>query len=196
MGLGNPAAEYPETRHNIGADTVRRLAGKLGAAFKPHKKAQAQVADTWLRSSAATADPGTPAGTPLSLVVPFGYYNTSGGPVQQAMAFYKTPLDRLVVVHDDIDLELARLRLKFGGGTAGNNGLKDIQRRCGGPDFYRVRIGIGRPPGRMDPADYVLKRFSSSDREAVDVTVERATDAICDLIDSGLEAAQNRHHAA
>jgi len=149
-----------------------------------------------LRTSAA-ASPGAPAaGTPLSLVVPFGYYNTSGGPVQQAMAFYKTPPERLVVVHDDIDLELARLRLKFGGGTAGNNGLKDIQRRCGGPNFYRVRIGIGRPPGRMDPADYVLKRFSTRDREAIDVTVERAPDAVCDLIVLGLEAAQNRHHAA
>jgi PTH1 family peptidyl-tRNA hydrolase len=150
------------------------------------------VADTWLRTAAVSADPGTP----LSLVVPFGYYNTAGGPVQQAMAFYSTSLDHLVVVHDDIDLELARLRLKFGGGTAGNNGLKDIQRRCGGSDFYRVRIGIGRPPGRMDPADYVLKRFSAPDREAVNGTVERAAEAVCDLIDSGLEAAQNRHHAA
>ncbi len=186
VGLGNPDAEYAATRHNVGADVVRRLADRLGASFKPHKKAQAQVADSWT----------APGGTPLSLVLPFGYYNTSGGPVQQALAFYKVPPARLVVVHDDIDLELARLRLKLGGGTAGNNGLKDIQRRCGGPGFYRVRIGVGRPPGRQDPADYVLKRFSPRQREQIDVTVERAGDAILDLVAVGLEAAQNRHHAA
>jgi PTH1 family peptidyl-tRNA hydrolase len=184
VGLGNPEAEYRGSRHNIGADTVRRLAERVGATFKPHKKAQAQVADGW----------DAPGGTPLSLVVPFGYYNTSGGPVQQAMAFYKVPQDRLVVVHDDIDLPSAGLRLKQGGGTAGNNGIKDIQRRTGGPDFFRVRIGVGRPPGRMDPADYVLKRFETKERDEVDVTVEQACDAILDLIVHGLETAQNRHH--
>lgn len=184
VGLGNPEAEYGGSRHNIGADTVRRLAARVGATFKPHKKAQAQVADGW----------DAPGGTPLSLVVPFGYYNTSGGPVQQAMAFYKVPQERLVVVHDDIDLAVAGLRLKRGGGTAGNNGIKDIQRRVGGSEFFRVRIGVGRPPGRMDPADYVLKRFSAKERDEIDVTVERACDALLDLIAHGLEAAQNRHH--
>lgn len=186
VGLGNPEAEYAGTRHNIGADVVRRLADRLGASFKPSKKAQAQIADGW----------AAPGGTPLSLVRPYGYYNTSGGPVSQALAFYKVPPARLVVVHDDIDLELARLRLKFGGGTAGNNGIKDIARRCGGPDFYRVRIGVGRPPGRQDAADYVLKRFSGQQREQIDVTAERACDAVLDLVAEGLEAAQNRHHAA
>ncbi|MDP9406107.1 MAG: aminoacyl-tRNA hydrolase, partial [Actinomycetota bacterium] len=146
VGLGNPGPEYAGSRHNVGADTVRRLAQRLGATFKPHK-VQAQVADTWDR----------PGGTPLSLVLPFGYMNTSGGPVQQALAFYKAPLERLVVVHDDLDLELATVRLKRGGGAGGHNGLRDVQRRCGGPEFLRVRIGIGRPPGRQDPADFVLK---------------------------------------
>ena len=186
VGLGNPRAEYGGTRHNVGADTVRRLAERLGASFRSHRKARAQVADTWVR----------PGGTPLSLVLPHGYYNTAGGPVQQALAFYSVPLDRLVVVHDDIDLELGRLRLKLGGGTAGNNGLRDIQQRCGGPDFYRVRIGIGRPPGRMDPADFVLRRFAAADRDLIDVTIERAAGAVVDLVEQGLEAAQNRHHAA
>ena len=184
FGLGNPQAEYGGTRHNIGADVVRRLADRLGAQFKPHK-AGAQIADTWDR----------PGGTPVSLVVPFGYMNESGGPVQQVMAFYKVPLDRVVVVHDELDLPFAALKLKRGGGTAGHNGLKDVARRAGGPEFLRVRVGIGRPPGRQDPADYVLKRFSAKERDEIDVTVEQACDAILDLIGSGLEAAQNRHHA-
>ena len=183
VGLGNPEAEYGGTRHNVGHDTVRRLAERLGATFKPHK-AKAQIADTFDR----------PGGTPLSLVLPFGYYNTSGGPVQAAMAFYKVPHERLVVVHDEIDLEFGKIRLKRGGGTAGNNGIRDIQQRTGSPDFYRVRIGVGRPPGRMAAADYVLRRFNAKDREAIDVTIEHAADAVLDLIAHGLEAAQNRHH--
>ena len=183
-GLGNPEVEYGGTRHNVGADVVRLLADRLGATFKPHR-VQALVADTFDR----------PGGTAVSLVLPFGYMNNSGGPVQQAMAFYKVPAERLLVVHDDLDLDLGRLRLKLGGGTGGHNGLKDVQRRCGGPSFLRCRIGIGRPPGRQDPADFVLKKFSAADREIIDVTVQRAADAILDVVAMGLEAAQNRHHA-
>jgi peptidyl-tRNA hydrolase, PTH1 family len=182
VGLANPEAEYGGTRHNIGADMVRRFAERLGWALKPHKKAQGLLADGRIDS------------VPLSLMVPFGYMNTSGGPVQAAMAFYKVPHDRLIVAHDDLDLHVATLRLKHGGGTAGHKGLHDIQRRTGSPDFYRIRIGIGRPPGRQDPADYVLKRFPAKDREAVDVTVEQACDALLDLVVHGLEYAQNRHH--
>jgi PTH1 family peptidyl-tRNA hydrolase len=184
VGLGNPDAEYGGTRHNVGADVVRALAGRLGVTFKPHK-ARAQVADTWDR----------PGGTPLSLAVPFGYMNESGGPVQALTAFYKVPHERLVVVHDELDLAFATLRLKRGGGTAGHNGLKDVQRRTGSPDFTRVRIGIGRPPGRQDPADYVLKRFATKERDEIDVTIAQAGDAILTLVADGLEAAQNRFHA-
>jgi peptidyl-tRNA hydrolase, PTH1 family len=183
-GLGNPEAEYGGSRHNIGADVVRRLAERRGATLKPHKKAQAQVADTFASAG----------GTPLSLVVPFGYMNRSGGPVQQAMRFYKVPHERLVVVHDDLDLDVGKLRLKQGGGDAGHNGLRDIRNRTGSGDFFRVRVGIGRPPGRQDPADYVLKRFAAKEREEVDVVVEEAVEAILDLVADGLEAAQNRHH--
>jgi PTH1 family peptidyl-tRNA hydrolase len=131
---------------------------------------------------------------PLSLLIPSGYMNESGGPVQAAMAFYKVPPQRLVVVHDEIDLGFGVLRLKRGGGTAGHNGLRDVQRRIGSADFNRVRIGVGRPPGRQDPADYVLRRVPASQREEIDVTLERATDALLDLLSDGLEAAQNRHH--
>jgi peptidyl-tRNA hydrolase, PTH1 family len=182
-GLRNAEVRYDGTRHNIGADVVQRLGERLDATFKAHK-AGAEIADTWDK----------PGGIPLTLMLPFGYMNRSGGPVQSAMAFYKTPHDRLIVVHDDLDLEPAALRLKRGGGTAGHNGLRDIQQRTGSPDFYRVRIGIGRPPGRQDPADYVLRRFSAKEREEVDVTVEEACDAVLDLVAGGLEHAQNRHH--
>ena len=184
VGLGNPEAEYAGTRHNLGADAVRRLAQRHGVALKRHKTGS-QVADTFLR----------PGGDPVSLIVPVGYMNTSGDPVQRAVAFYKTGLDRLVVVHDDLDLEFGAVRLKRGGGTAGHNGLKDIQRRCGSPGFLRVRMGIGRPPGRMDPASYVLKPFAARDRDEADLLRERAADAIEDLVEHGLEHAQNRHHA-
>ncbi len=187
-GLGNPEADYGGTRHNIGADVVRALADKLDATFKPHKKVQAQVADCFV------PDPPHPRGTPLSLVVPFGYMNRSGGPVQQALAYYKVPLERLVVVHDDLDLDVGKLRLKHGGGDAGHKGLKDIRQRTGSGDYFRVRIGIGRPPGRQDPADYVLKRFGSADREEIDVVVAEACDALIALVQDGLETAQNRHH--
>lgn len=183
VGLGNPEAEYAGTRHNVGADVVRMLAGRLGTSFKAHK-ASAQVADTFDR----------PGGLPLSLAIPFGYMNNSGGPVQRLTAFYKVSGDRLVVVHDEIDLPLAALRLKRGGGTAGHNGLRDVQRALGSPDFYRVRIGVGRPPGRQDPADFVLRRFSAKEREQIDVTCQEATDAILMLVEQGLEATQNRYH--
>ncbi|MGH8907151.1 MAG: aminoacyl-tRNA hydrolase [Egibacteraceae bacterium] len=183
VGLGNPESEYGGTRHNLGADVVRLLAGRLGASLKAHK-ASAQVADTFDRAG----------GTPLSLAVPFGYMNDSGGPAQRLAAFYKIPPDRLVIVHDEIDLAFSVLRLKFGGGTAGHNGLKDVQRALGTPDFYRVRLGVGRPPGRQDPADYVLRRFSAKEREEIDVTVEEAADALLMLIADGLEATQNRYH--
>ena len=191
VGLGNPEAEYAGTRHNVGADTVRLLARRLGASFKPHK-AKAQIADTFLRSGGDAGSP--PGGTPLSLCLAFGYYNAAGGPVQATMAFYKIPHERLIVVHDDIDLELGTVRLKRGGGTGGNKGLASIQQRTGGADFLRVRIGIGRPPGRQSAADYVLKRFAAKERAEADIAIERAADAVLDLVTEDLETAQNRHH--
>ena len=185
VGLGNPEAEYGGTRHNIGADVVRALARRLGAPLKAHK-AGALVADAFAR----------PGGTPLSLVVPFGYMNESGGPVQRVLQFYKAPPERLVVVHDELDLPPLQLRLKRGGGAAGHNGLRDVQRRIGTPEFLRVRFGIGRPPGRQDPADFVLRPFPARERPDVDVVVEEACDAVLLLVHEGLEAAQNRVHAS
>lgn len=184
VGLGNPEAEYGGTRHNVGADAVRALGERLGASFRPHGKVPAQVADTFDR----------PGGTPLSLVVPFGYMNDSGGPVERALAFYKAPHDRLIVCHDDLDLELGTLRLKRGGGHGGHNGLRSVDARTGSKDYVRVRLGIGRPPGRQAPADFVLRRFSARERDDVELLLARAGDAILDVVAAGLEPAQNRHH--
>ena len=136
--------------------------------------------------------PGDP---PVTLFVPGGYMNNSGGPVQRALAFYKLPLERLVVVHDDIDLEAWTVRLKRGGGPGGHNGVKDIIDRCGGRDFLRVRIGVGRPPGTQDPARYVLARIPAGERENARAAVRWAAEAVTDLVAGGLEAAQNVHHA-
>lgn len=183
VGLGNPEPEYAGTRHNVGADVVRVLAERHGLSLRRHK-AGVLAADTVLR----------PSGTPLTVALPTGYMNNAGGPVQRALAFYSVGLDRLVVVHDDLDLELGVVRLKRGGGSGGHNGLRDITRRAGGPDFLRVRIGIGRPPGRQDPADYVLKRFPARTRSELDVTLAQAADAVIELVEHGLETAQNRNH--
>lgn len=184
VGLGNPPAEYRGTRHNVGQEAVQLLAERLGAGLKAHK-ANAQVADTR----------AAPGGVPLTLALPHGYMNRSGGPVQALLAFYKVDKDRLVVVHDELDLDLGRVRLKRGGGAGGHNGLKDVAARTGDPGFYRVRVGIGRPAGRQPGRDYVLSPFSKAERDDAQLARERAADAVLDLITEGLEAAQNRHHA-
>lgn len=184
VGLGNPADEYGGTRHNLGADTVRTLADDLGVRLRRH------------RAGGAAADgrfgPGGPA---VTLFVPSGYMNNSGGPVQRALRFYKLNLDDLVVVYDDIDLPAWVVRLKRGGGPGGHNGVRDIIARCGGRQFLRVRIGVGRPPGQQDPARYVLARIPSALHDDALAAVRRAADATRDLVTDGLESAQNTHHA-
>ncbi len=184
VGLGNPAGEYGGTRHNLGADSVRLLADDLGLRLSRH------------RAGGVAADGRIgPGGPPVTLFIPSGYMNTSGGPVQAALRFYKVPLEQLVVVYDDIDVAAWTVRLKRGGGPGGHNGVRDIIARCGGRDFLRVRIGVGRPPGRQDPARFVLARIPASLRDEVELTLRRAADATRDLVVHGLEAAQNTHHA-
>ncbi len=185
VGLGNPGREYEGTRHNIGAEAVRRLAADLGLRLAHKRKLGGHAAEGTDR----------PGGDPLTLLVPGTYMNRSGGPVQQALAFYGLGLERLVVCHDDLDLPLGAIRLKRGGGDGGHKGLRSIRQRAGGGDFLRVRLGIDRPAGRQDPADYVLKPFAKAERDEVDLAVARAGDAVRDLVAEGLEAAQNRHHA-
>lgn len=182
VGLGNPDPDYRGTRHNVGAEVVRALAERLAADLARNKRVRCAVAE--VRDGDAR----------LVLAQPLTYMNESGGPVQSASAWYRVPTERLVVVHDDLDLEVGTLRLKRGGGHAGHNGLRDLDRRLGTRDYHRVRIGIGRPPGRMDPRDHVLRPFTSRERQTIDVTVEEAADAVLLLVREGLEAAQNRYH--
>lgn len=185
VGLTNPESEYGGTRHNIGADVVRALAARHRVELKPHK-AQALVADTRVGTGADAI--------PLTLAVPFGYMNESGGPVQQLLRFYKVPTAQLVVVCDELDLDVGVVRVKRGG-SGGHNGLRDIKQRTGADDHLRVRFGIGRPPGRMPAARYVLQRFASAERaDVVDVAVQEAADAVEMLVRDGLEATQNRLH--
>lgn len=121
--------------------------------------------------------------------------NTSGGPVSALAKYFKVPAERVVVLHDELDLPLGTLRLKKGGGHGGHNGLRDIQKALGSPEFHRIRMGIGRPPGRMDPAAYVLKPFGSSERPEVELMQSNAIDAVETLVTHGLLEAQQRFHA-
>ncbi|MDX1659551.1 MAG: aminoacyl-tRNA hydrolase [Nitriliruptorales bacterium] len=182
VGLGNPEDEYGGTRHNIGADVVRAYARREHTDFSRNKRARCQIAEV------------RRGDVRLVLALPDGYMNNSGGPTQQAANWYSVPPERVVVVHDEVDLPVGALRFKQGGGTAGHNGLKDVERALGTREFYRVRVGVDRPPGRVSTKDHVLRRFAPAEQEEVDVTVEEALDAIDLLIDEGLEAAQNRYH--
>jgi PTH1 family peptidyl-tRNA hydrolase len=169
-GLGNPEAEYEGTRHNVGFAVADVLAGRAGGRFSAHRKSGADVAE------------GRLAGRKAILVKPRGYMNLSGGPVTNALRFFSVPPEDLVVVHDDLDLEFGDVRLKRGGGEGGHNGLRSISKSLGTKDYLRVRFGIGRPPGRQDPADYVLKRWSSTERRELDVSLELAADTVESLL--------------
>ncbi len=129
------------------------------------------------------------------LAVPAAYMNESGGPVKALLGFYSLPVDRLVIVHDELDLPAGTIRLKFGGGEGGHNGVRSVSAALGTRDYLRVRVGIGRPPGRMDPADFVLQDFTSTERKELPMTVSDAADAVEDLLGDGLEAAQQRWHS-
>ena len=183
VGLGNPGAEYAGTRHNVGVLVVEELAERAGGRFAKHRRANAQVAEERLQGHRAV------------LAKPSSYMNESGGPVKALLDFYKVPADRLVVVHDELDIPFAALRLKLGGGDNGHNGLRSIRRSTGSGEFYRVRVGIGRPPGRQDPADFVLKPWASAERKELPILVSDAADAVELLLHEGLERAQNRYHA-
>ena len=181
LGLGNPDPEYANTRHNAGAMVVERLAERFGAPLRKSRN-RARVAE--VRDGERQ----------LVLARPDGYVNESGGPASLLSRYYKAPPDRIVVVHDDIDLADGRIQVRRGGGTAGHNGLKDIVKALGGPDFYRVRIGVGRPPGRKQAADYVLAPIPKRLAEDFAVLVERAADAALDVVRLPLATAQDRHN--
>ncbi len=182
VGLGNAGPSYAGNRHNAGFMVVDTLAGRAGARLRSHK-GRADVAETRL------------AGERAVLAKPRSYMNTAGGPVAAVRTFFKAEIERIVVVHDELDLPFGTIRLKRGGGAGGHNGLRSLTGSLGSPDFLRVRFGIGRPPGRMDPAAFVLRDFSTVERKELPVTLEVAADAVESLLTAGLEPSQNRFHA-
>jgi peptidyl-tRNA hydrolase, PTH1 family len=181
VGLGNPGSTYAGNRHNAGALVVDVLADRVRGRFKSHR-ARADVVEARL------------ADHRLVLAKPRSYMNESGGPVVALRDFFKLPVERIVAVHDELDLDFGTLRLKLGGGDNGHNGLKSLRRSLGSGEFHRLRVGIGRPPGRQDPADWVLRDFSPAERKELPLHVERAADAIEMLITDGLAAAQNTYN--
>jgi PTH1 family peptidyl-tRNA hydrolase len=181
VGLGNPGPKYEGNRHNVGFLVLDVLADRVGGRFKAHKGG-AEVLE------------GRLAGRRVVLAKPRGYMNTSGGPVAGTAKFYRVPPASLVVVHDELDLPFGTVRLKLGGGENGHNGLRSITKSLGTRDYHRVRFGIDRPPGRMDPADYVLRDFSVVERKELAFELDRAADAVEALLELGLEAAQNKVH--
>ncbi|WP_055698004.1 MULTISPECIES: aminoacyl-tRNA hydrolase [Streptomyces] len=186
-GLGNPGPEYAMNRHNVGFMVADLLAHRMGGTFKRAAKAQAQVVEGRIGA------PG-PASRRMILVKPMSYMNVSGGPVTALRDFYKVPTEHIVAVHDELDIDYGTLRLKLGGGDNGHNGLKSMTKAMG-PDYHRVRFGIGRPPGRMQVADFVLKDFSSTERKELDYFVDRAADAVEALVTEGLERAQSTYNS-
>jgi PTH1 family peptidyl-tRNA hydrolase len=177
VGLGNPGPSYAGNRHNIGFRVVDALARRRGTSFKGFR-GRADVASTSL------------AGTQVMLAKPRSFMNLSGPPVAAVGDFYKVPLERIVVIHDELDLPYGTLRLKRGGGDNGHNGLRSLTATLGA-GYVRIRFGIGRPPGRMDPAAFVLRDFSSVERDDLDVSIERAADAVETVVTKGLTAGQN-----
>ena len=178
VGLGNPGTGYAGNRHNVGFMVADLLAARMGGKFKAHK-------------SRADVLEGRLSGVRVVLTKPRTYMNDSGGPVAALRDFFKVPLDRIAVVHDELDLPFGGLRLKLGGGDNGHNGLKSIRRSLGSGEFHRVRFGIGRPPGRMDAAAFVLRDFGAAERKDLDLEVDRTADAVEALVTQGLERAQN-----
>jgi peptidyl-tRNA hydrolase, PTH1 family len=183
VGLGNPGPRYAGTRHNAGFLVVDLLAARLGGGFKARRSPGGAAADVV---------EGKLAGHSVVLAKPRSFMNESGGPVAAVARFYKVPIASITVVHDELDLPYGGLRLKRGGGEGGHNGVRSVAASLGGVDFARVRFGIGRPPGRQDPADFVLRDFSATERKELPLHLDRAADAVEALLADGLEAAQNK----
>jgi PTH1 family peptidyl-tRNA hydrolase len=181
VGLGNPGPRYAATRHNIGYAVVElialRIAGR-SAKFKAHRS-RCEIMETRI------------GGVPVVLARPMSYMNESGGPVNAAARFFKVPVERIVAVHDDLDLPFGALRVKRGGGEGGHNGLRSMSSALGSNEYARVRFGIGRPPGRQDPADFVLRGFGSAERKELPYLIDRAADATEAVVTVGLDVAQN-----
>ena len=183
-GLGNPGPGYALHRHNIGFRVVDELSDRIGGRFSTPARMRAEIAEGRL------GPPGADSAR-LVLLKSRTFMNDSGAALVKAINYYKIEPDRLIVVHDELDLELGRMRVKLGGGDNGHNGLKSIRKSLNTGDYYRVRVGVGRPPGRQDPADFLLSNFSGRESDEVDLQVARAADAVESLITNGLDRTQS-----
>jgi len=182
VGLGNPGREYKKNRHNVGFQAIDFFAAQHGLDF------------TRQQSNAAIAS-GTIAGRSVTLAKPMTLMNASGGPVSALMKFFKVEIDHLLVIADDLDLPIGTIRLKPEGGSGGQNGIKDIINRLDSKEFARMRIGIGRPQGKMDPTAYVLQDFSAEQQAVIDIAYERASNAIETWLSDGILLAMSRYNA-
>jgi PTH1 family peptidyl-tRNA hydrolase len=182
VGLGNPGSTYATTRHNVGRLVIELLAERAGGSFKAHRRGRADLLETRL---------GDPPGVRTVLARPRSYMNESGGSVAALRDFFKIDIEHLALVHDELDIPFGTLRVKRGGGDNGHNGVRSVRAALGTGEFCRVRIGIGRPPGRLDPAVFVLKPFSATERGELPLLVDRAADAVEALVVDGLAYAQN-----
>jgi len=184
VGLGNPGREYAANRHNVGFLVADLLASRVGAKFGRSKRSHADVAEGRLGFG----------GPKLILAKPLTFMNLSGGPVAQLAQFFKVPVENVVAVHDELDVPFGQVRVKRGGGEGGHNGLRSMSKSLGTKEYARVRFGIGRPPGRQDPADYVLSDFGGAERKELDFLVDRAADVVEAVVLEGVEWAQNKYH--
>jgi PTH1 family peptidyl-tRNA hydrolase len=185
VGLGNPGPSYAGNRHNVGYLVTDELADRMGGTFRAHKSSRAEVVEGRLGIG----------GPRVVLARARSYMNESGGPVAALASFYKVPVDRIIAVHDELDIPFDTMRVKLGGGDNGHNGLKSMRASLGSGEFYRVRVGIGRPPGRQAPADFVLSDYTAAERKLLPFGVDRAADAVESLITEGLEKTQARFNS-
>jgi PTH1 family peptidyl-tRNA hydrolase len=186
VGLGNPGPEYSGNRHNVGQMVLDELAGRIGGKFASHKGARAAVLEGRLGIG----------GPRVVLAKPLTYMNVSGGPTSSLAKYYGIGPDRVIAVHDEIDIPFNTVKLKQGGGEGGHNGLRDISKALATKDYLRVRVGVGRPPGRMDAADFVLRDFGTAEKKDLPFLLDEAADAVEALVRDGLLAAQQRFHPA
>jgi PTH1 family peptidyl-tRNA hydrolase len=189
VGLGNPGKEYARNRHNVGFMVAELLASRLGVRFGRAKRAQAEVAEARLAN-----DFGYRGGPKVILLKPLTYMNLSGAPVVSQAQFFKVPVANVIAVHDELDVAFGQVRAKRGGGEGGHNGLRSMSKSLASKEYARVRFGIGRPPGRQDPADYVLSDFSAAERKELEFLVDRAADVVEAIVLEGVEWAQNKYH--
>jgi PTH1 family peptidyl-tRNA hydrolase len=184
VGLGNPGKEYAGNRHTVGFMVADLLASRVGAKFGRSKRAHAEVAEGRLGFG----------GPKLILAKPLTFMNLAGGAVVALAQFFKVPVERVIAVHDELDVPFGQVRAKRGGGEGGHNGLRSMSKSLAGKEYARVRFGIGRPPGRQDPADYVLSDFSGAERKELEFLVDRAADVVEAVVLEGVEWAQNKYH--